>query len=166
MKYLVDVNAARYAIDADRVSATGLNSAVSATLDATVGTPVHTLRVGDRAIRVVVHSRDSRGRYTLDVDGHRYRVEALGERARMIREAAARAAPPAGPAPIVAPMPGLVVRVNVVVGDTVAAGQGILVMEAMKMENELRSSAAGTVKAVRVAAGTIVEKGAILVDLE
>ncbi len=166
MKYLVDVNAARYAIDADRMSATGSDRAVSATLDATVGTPVRTLRVGDRVIRVVVHSRDGRGRYTLDVDGHRYRVEALGERARMIREAAARAAPPAGPAPIVAPMPGLVVRVNVVVGDTVAAGQGVLVMEAMKMENELRASAAGTVKAVRVAAGTVVEKGAILVDLE
>ena len=56
-------------------------------------------------------------------------------------------------------MPGLIVRVNVSVGDRVEAGQGIVVMEAMKMENELRATAAGTVKSIEVAAGTAVEKG-------
>jgi pyruvate carboxylase subunit B len=63
-------------------------------------------------------------------------------------------------------MPGLVVRVAVAVGDQVAAGQGLVVMEAMKMENELRSSAAGTVKAVHAAPGSAVEKGTVLVELE
>jgi pyruvate carboxylase subunit B len=114
----------------------------------------------------VLHARDGKGRYTLDIDGHRYKVEALGERARTIQELAARSAPPAGPAPVIAPMPGLVVRVNVAVGDTVTAGQGVLVMEAMKMENELRATAAATVKAIRVSSGTVVEKGTILVELE
>ena len=45
-------------------------------------------------------------------------------------------------------MPGLIVRVNAEVGDAVQAGQGLVVMEAMKMENELRAQAAGRVKAV------------------
>jgi biotin carboxyl carrier protein len=63
-------------------------------------------------------------------------------------------------------MPGLVVRVNVAVGDAVTAGQGVLVMEAMKMENELRASSAATVKSVRVAQGTAVEKGTVLIELE
>ena len=63
-------------------------------------------------------------------------------------------------------MPGLIVRVNVNPGDAVQAGQGLVVMEAMKMENELRSSAAGVVKAVHVAPGKAVEKGAVLVELE
>jgi pyruvate carboxylase subunit B len=63
-------------------------------------------------------------------------------------------------------MPGLVVRVNVAVGDTVVAGQGVLVMEAMKMENELRASADATVKAVRATQGTAVEKGTVLIELE
>jgi pyruvate carboxylase subunit B len=63
-------------------------------------------------------------------------------------------------------MPGLIVRVNVKVGDTVQAGQGIVVMEAMKMENELRATAAGIVRSVEVAPGTAVEKGALLVALE
>ena len=62
-------------------------------------------------------------------------------------------------------MPGLVVRVNVAEGDTVAAGQGLVVMEAMKMENELRAAAAGTVSRVLATPGAAVEKGAVLVEL-
>ena len=65
-----------------------------------------------------------------------------------------------------APMPGLVVRVNVREGDEVRSGQGLVVMEAMKMENELRATAAGVVRRVVVAAGSAVEKGALLVEME
>ena len=63
-------------------------------------------------------------------------------------------------------MPGLVVRVNVRPGDQVRPGQGLVVMEAMKMENELRAHAGGRVKTVLVAAGMAVEKGTVLVELE
>ena len=52
------------------------------------------------------------------------------------------------------------------VGDTVEAGQGVVVMEAMKMVNELRATAAGRVKSVEVVPGATVEKGALLVALE
>jgi biotin carboxyl carrier protein len=51
-------------------------------------------------------------------------------------------------------------------GQAVSAGQGLVVMEAMKMENELRATASGTVKSVRTSAGSAVEKGAVLVELE
>jgi len=67
---------------------------------------------------------------------------------------------------VVAPMPGLIVRVNVSPGDTVAAGQGLVVVEAMKMENELKAPADGVVARVSVEAGAAVEKGAVLVVLE
>jgi pyruvate carboxylase subunit B len=166
MKYLVDVNGARQSVVTDGGAARVGELGESATLDPADSIPVRTLRMGDRVVRVVVHSREGRGRYALDIDGHRYHVEALGERARAIQELAAKSAPPAGPAPVIAPMPGLIVRVNVAVGDTVAAGQGVLVMEAMKMENELRASAAATVKTVRVVQGTAVEKGTVLIELE
>jgi pyruvate carboxylase subunit B len=102
----------------------------------------------------------------LTTGGYRMEVEALDERTRAIRELTARHGAASGPAPLVAPMPGLVVRVNVSVGDVVQPGQGLVVMEAMKMENELRASAAGTVTAVRVVAGSAVEKGAVLVEVE
>jgi len=67
---------------------------------------------------------------------------------------------------IVAPMPGRVVRVLVAAGDTVEARQPMVVVEAMKMENELRSPKAGRVKDVAVAAGASVEAGRVLVVVE
>jgi pyruvate carboxylase subunit B len=60
----------------------------------------------------------------------------------------------------------MIVRVNVQVGDAVHAGQGLVVMEAMKMENELRASSAATVKAIHARPGTAVEKGALLLEME
>ena len=63
-------------------------------------------------------------------------------------------------------MPGLVVRVLAEPGQQVRAGTGVVVLEAMKMENELRVSAASVVKTVRVKAGEAVEKGQVLVDFE
>ena len=71
-----------------------------------------------------------------------------------------------GDVPIVAPMPGRVVRVLVAVGDEVAARQGLVVVEAMKMENELRAPRAGRVKDVSVAPGTSVEAGRVLAVIE
>jgi biotin carboxyl carrier protein len=63
------------------------------------------------------------------------------------------------------PMPGRVVRVLVKEGDAVTAGQPVVVVEAMKMENELATGAAGTVKKVHVVAGATVESGAVLVEI-
>jgi len=63
-------------------------------------------------------------------------------------------------------MPGLIIRVNVQPGDEIDAGHGVVVMEAMKMENELRATTAGRVKSVQVTPGTAVERGALLVELE
>jgi biotin carboxyl carrier protein len=63
-------------------------------------------------------------------------------------------------------MPGLVVRIQTEPGQHVQAGTPLIVLEAMKMENELKAAAAGVVKLVRVAAGEAVEKGQILVELE
>ena len=166
MRYVATVNGTDYAIDIDDDAATIGDEAGPATLDAARGTPIRTLRIGDRIVPVIVRARSGRGRVTLDIDGHRYEVEALDERARTIREMTARSAPPAGPAPVIAPMPGLVVRVTVAPGDSVVAGQGVLVMEAMKMENEIRAPRAGRVKEAPVREGQAVETGALLVLLE
>ena len=67
---------------------------------------------------------------------------------------------------VVAPMPGRVVKVLVKVGDTVAARQGLVVVEAMKLENELRSPSAGVVTEIRAAEGALVDANALLVVIE
>jgi biotin carboxyl carrier protein len=71
-----------------------------------------------------------------------------------------------GPAAIVAPMPGRVVKVLVKQGDLVAARQPLVVVEAMKMENELRAPRAGTVIEVRVSEGMSVDPHMVLMMLE
>jgi biotin carboxyl carrier protein len=71
-----------------------------------------------------------------------------------------------GPQRVVAPMPGRIVKVLVKPGDAVAARQGLVIVEAMKMENELRSPKAGTVAEVRVSEGTSVEANAVLVVVD
>jgi len=167
MKYVVELNGERkkVALGADGVAYDGAEP-VHGELVEIEASPVVILRLGSEVHRVVIQRRGGRGRYSLWIDGHRFDTEALDERTRQIRDVTAASAGPAGPAPIVAPMPGLVVRVSVSVGDRVEAGQGVVVMEAMKMENELRATAAGVVKSVEVAAGTAVEKGTLLVALE
>ena len=166
MKYFVRVGGSELelSIDGDEVHADGKSARVR--LVDVEGTPVRMLTVGDEVHRIVVRSAGVRGRYTIWVDGFRHEVEALDERMRAIRELAGATAGPVGPAPLVAPMPGMIVRVNVQVGDRVHPGQGLVVMEAMKMENELRAQAEGAVKAVLAQPGTAVEKGALLIELE
>ena len=72
----------------------------------------------------------------------------------------------AGPSFVEAPIPGKVVTVRVVVGDTVEPGQSLVVLEAMKMENELTASQSGTVTAVHAEPGRTVDAGTVLVELE
>ena len=166
MRYFVRVGdqEIEVALDADIVEVDGVRA--SAQVTELEGTPVRMVTIGDEVHRVIARRGATRGRYTLWMDGFRYEVEALDERTKAIRELSGASDAPTGPAPLIAPMPGMIVRVTVQVGDQVQAGQGLVVMEAMKMENELRASAAGTVKAVLAQPGTAVEKGAILLELE
>jgi biotin carboxyl carrier protein len=167
MRYVVQLNGDRKAVtlEPDGV-AFEVEPPARAELSDIEGSPVRMVKIGTQVYRVVAQKRQGRGTYTLWVDGYRFETEALDERTRAIRDLSASRTGPTGPAPILAPMPGLIVRVSVKAGDKVEAGQGIVVMEAMKMENELRATAAGTVRSVEVAPGTAVEKGALLVALE
>ena len=166
MKYVVELNGVRSDVNLDGGSVSLDGESTTAHLEDVPGTPVRLVTIGNEVHRVVVRRGDSRGRYTLWVDGWRFEGDALDERTRAIREISAAAAGPSGPAPVIAPMPGLIVRVSVAVGDEVQAGDGVVVMEAMKMENELRASAAGRVRAVHAVPGRAVEKGAVLVEFE
>jgi biotin carboxyl carrier protein len=140
---------------------------VEAQLTAVPGTPLYQLRLGDASWTVAAEELDPAGRWALDVLGERIEVtvEDAGAPAARAPAGAARRPVAAGGATLEAPMPGLVVRVAVSVGERVEAGAGLVVVEAMKMENELRAPQSGVVTAVHVAAGAAVEKGAPLVTL-
>ena len=109
-------------------------------------------------------------KYKVTLNGRTYEVEVEAGKAMLLSEyeavapAPAAAAPVAG-TPVVAPMPGNILKVNVSAGQTVKEGQVLVVLEAMKMENEIMAPKAGTVSQVVVAKGATVDTGAPLVVL-
>jgi len=104
-------------------------------------------------------------RWALGAVGERVEVEAVDERTRDIQALTSRREGRPGGGVIRAPMPGLVVRLEVQEGQRVAAGAPLVVVEAMKMENELRAPRAGRVAKIHVKRGATVERGAVLVTL-
>lgn len=166
MKYLVRVGDEEVEVLIDGESVTIDGSTTPARLADAPSSPMHVVTVGREVYRVLARRGVLKGQYDLWVAGHRFAVEALDERARAIRELGGKGSGASGPAHLVAPMPGLIVRVNVSAGDQVSAGEGLVVIEAMKMENELRAAADGVVKRIVATAGTAVEKGALLLEME
>ncbi len=137
---------------------------VDAELGQVPGTPTRLLLAAGRSHTLVARKGEN-GTWDLYLDGERFDADVVDERTRAIREMTGQSAAEAGPRPIRAPMPGLVVRVAVAVGERVEAGQSVAIVEAMKMENDLKAENDGVVAKVLVEAGEPVEKGAVLVEL-
>jgi pyruvate carboxylase subunit B len=164
MKYFVRVGARELVVevDGDQVRVDG--QSISARLVVTSGSPMVRLLMDGQHHELAVAGRSPDGWRLID-RGTLREVEALDERTRHIRSLAGSGAIEPTGGVVKAPMPGLVVRLLVAEGDQVAAGQGLVVLEAMKMENELKAPAAGVVRSIRATPGSAVEKGSVLVDL-
>jgi biotin carboxyl carrier protein len=138
---------------------------VDAHMTALPGTPVRSLLVDGRSHAVAAHPGDRRGRWHIAVGKERFAADAVDERTRAIREMTGGVESEAEKT-VTAPMPGLVVKIEVEVGQSVRAGQGVVIVEAMKMENELKAPADGVVAKILVQERQTVEKGATLIVLE
>ncbi|PSQ70068.1 MAG: acetyl-CoA carboxylase biotin carboxyl carrier protein subunit [Bacteroidetes bacterium QH_1_64_81] len=99
------------------------------------------------------------------IDGRRTDVQVKDERDLLVEEFGLGEDAAAG-GEVRAPMPGLVLEVLVEEGDEVAADQGLLVLEAMKMENELKAPSGGVVTTIHAASGDAVDKEALLIEIE
>jgi biotin carboxyl carrier protein len=166
VKYIVEIAGSRHTVEIEPGGVRVDGEAVDAHLAEVPHTPMCVLTLGDGVHAVRVRRRESRGSYALWMDGYRFEAEALDERTRTIRDLDISKNVQSGPAPLIAPMPGLVVRVLVNEGDVVESGQGLVVVEAMKMENELRAATAARVKTVHARPGAPVEKGTLLIEME
>jgi biotin carboxyl carrier protein len=122
------------------------------------------LLVGGEQVHGLVGTRD--GGLTVVVDGQTIEAVVLDERAVRLASAAAGGRRSASQTTVQAPMPGLVVAVPVEVGRAVARGTTLVVLSAMKMQNELTAPADATVKEILVSAGQTVDQGQALVRLE
>lgn len=164
MRYFVTVGHRTFEVELGPEGTRVDGHPVDASLAHVEGTDLRSLLVDGVSYRILAGPADGDSR-DLHVRGRRFPVEAVDERTRAIREMTGNAGGPSGPKPIRAPMPGLVVKVEVSEGESVAAGQGVVIVEAMKMENELKAEAPGVVAKIHVTPGQAVEKDQILIDL-
>ena len=114
-------------------------------------------------------------KYRVTVNGTAYEIE-LEERTGATPAAAPAAAPAPAPAPaaaapaggeqVTSPMPGTILSINVAAGDTVKRGQVLMILEAMKMENEIMCPCDGKVASVNTSKGASVESGTLLCVLQ
>ena len=153
--FAVTLDGRTWRIDASRVDAHTLSLILDTGAD-------RQDRAGNEEFDVTVVPGRSSGQLTIQIGAVPVPVTVDGRR-RWGRSDETAAA---GPQRIAAPMPGKVVRVFVKPGDTVKARQPLVVVEAMKMENELRASRDGTVAEVHVREGVSVEAGAPLIVIQ
>jgi biotin carboxyl carrier protein len=135
--------------------------------------PASILRVGRNLFSIVIDGGSFRILAERSADGlqvlfggfdHTVRVET--ERSRLLKTYGSKTGRVSRKTEVHAPMPALIVRVLVSVGDSIEEGQSLLVLEAMKMENELKADCSGKVKQVSATKGKAVEKGELLMILE
>jgi len=124
---------------------------------------IYSLLIDNRSFTLDVAATEDT--YTVACEGKSFRLRLLDER-RALRPGEGSASGRDGGKQVRSFMPGKVVEVLVAVGDDVEKDQGLLVIEAMKMENEVRAAVAGKVKEIRVAPGQAVESGELLIELE
>jgi biotin carboxyl carrier protein len=165
MKYTAIINDKTYAIEI------GANNTVSVngqphnvdfrTID---GSSLYSLLLDNASWETLVDRNGDE--YRVLIGGELYIVTVMDERTRKMAKAEKVQAAHPGEVSIKAPMPGLVREVPVKVGDSVAVKQGVVILEAMKMQNELRTPKAGTVKEIRVKPGDKVEQGQVLVVIK
>lgn len=123
------------------------------------------LLVDGRSLRLFLE-RSSNGVTRLRTDHGLVMAEVIGNRERLLRSAGGDSGRAARSAPLKAPMPGLIVKVLVEPGATVKTGDALVVLEAMKMENEIRAGHDGRVGTVHVSSGDAVSKNDLMIEFE
>jgi len=166
IRYYVTVRGNERIVDlvehADGTTSLALDGrAVDADLVELHGAALHSLLL-DGSSREMVIDREG-DRVSVWIDGERIETVVHDEVSRALASVLKPAA--GGPSVVEAPMPGVVVAVPVKVGDAIVPGQPVVVVEAMKMQNELLAETAGTVDGIEVKPGQTVDRGAVLVRI-
>lgn len=106
----------------------------------------------------LVHIVKENGTYHVHLDGDYFPVQVEDERMRDLRALVEQASQAGGEHTLVAPIPGIITKLMVKEGDKVQNGDGLIILEAMKMENEIKAEQSGTIRKIFITEGTPVEK--------
>lgn len=165
MKYITTIDEKEYLveiIDDRHVSIDG--KIVELDFESVKSQPVFSLIVDGKSYEAYVYQGDEE--LEVMVKGRLYHSKVEDERERRLRAASGGVVAQSGPFQLKAPMPGLVVAVSVEVGQEVKKGDVLLILESMKMQNELKSPRDGTVGRIQVAAGDSVEQRQKMLTVE
>ncbi len=165
MKYFVDIEGRSYEIEIGPEGVKLGGRPVAVDVQPSDSSRLWHLVLDGRRHTLRAH-REGRGVWEIVIDGRRHRVTALDERWKAIREVTGTAPSDHGPIEVKAPIPGLVVAVQVGADEHVVNGQGLVIIEAMKMENEMKATCSGRVADVMVTPGQAVNKGDTLLVIE
>jgi biotin carboxyl carrier protein len=162
MKYLAIINNQQFEIEIDNDGNLKVNGEPRQVDFLPLGPSLYSIITDHKSMDLVIES--DRGSYSVLVEGRLYEGQVLDERAMLMAQRRGGLMLASGE--LHAPMPGLIVAVRVEVGQTVKAGETVIVLESMKMQNELKAPVDGVVKAVAVEAGQTVDKDAYLLEVE
>ena len=165
MKYVAEVGDKAYAVAIDQPGQVTVNGRPhTVDLQPINDGPLYSIILDGVSHEVFVDWNE--GAYIVMVRGERYVVRVEDERLRTLAELGRQRHPEQRTVTVKAPMPGLVVKIPATPGGKVSAGQPVVILEAMKMENEIRAPRSGTVKSLRVKPGQTVNQGDVLAVIE
>ncbi len=123
--------------------------------------------VENKSYTAIVEKIDKKSKeVTLKINGHNYTVSIKEPIDQLLNKMGLDLKANQKAEPIKAPMPGMILKILVEVGQKIEKGDGLIILEAMKMENILKASATATVKSIKIAEKTVVEKGTVLIEME
>ncbi len=166
MRYVTTINDKAYVIeinDDERVIVDGVEYAVD--FESVSGQPVYSLLIDGRSYEAYVYPSEDANDWQVLMRGDLFTAVVEDEREKRLRAAAGAAATAGAEFNLKAPMPGLIVAVPVSEGQAVQKGDILIVLESMKMQNELKSPREGTVTRVKAKAGDNVDHNQILVTV-
>lgn len=165
MKYITTINGTEYIveiIDEKHIRLNGQEYEIDFTQVS--GQPIYSLLMNGESFEAYVYRDEDE--WEVLMGGRQYRARVEDEHEKRLRLTAGSGPKQSGPYHLKAPMPGLVVKVPVTEGQEVKKGDVLLILESMKMQNELKSPRDGVVRRIRVQAGESVEQKQTLLSVE
>lgn len=159
MKYVTIINNREYEVEIEKDGTVRLNGEPRHVDFSALGPSLYSVITENFSHEIVIDELQN-GMYDVLMSGRMYEAKVLDE--RMLLMARRQGTLGSGTGEINSPMPGLIVAVNVAEGERVEPGQTVVILESMKMQNELKAPIGGTVESVAVSPGSTVEKNALL----
>ena len=164
MKYYARIGLNEYEVEVDKETVTINGESVVVDLCQSGVPELYSVLFGGHSYDMIIEPH--RFDYTITFRGEQFQVQVEDERTRKLNTGRKAPALPHGELAIRAPIPGLVVKVLIAVGDEIVEGQPLVILEAMKMENEIRSLRAGVVRSIAVEEGQRVEQHEVLLVVD